>query len=424
MHDGTTSIAPGGAIANGEVEEYRIQWVNRNWIEQGPSPTVNGQLRNVQPNNQINGAIQTVLAHPTNPEILYIGAVNGGIWKTTNATATNPNWTAQTDQLDSLAIGAIAFDPTDATRNTLVAGTAQYSSFAGFGGTRGSVFRTTDGGTTWVNPGSIGLSSVGGENISGIAAQGNTIVVSSSANSGGIFRSTNGGATFTEINSGGIVVNDNVFDLVEDPSDPTGNRLYAAVEDEAIYRSNDFGLTWTPVTSNAFNAEMNAMITNLANNNIEMAVHPTTGRLYVGILLSGQLRGVFYSDNASTASPTWTKMDVPILPIGAGVAITGASNTNPITITSASAHGLSNGQFVAVNGVLGNTAANGIFTINVTSPTQFSLVGSVGNGAYTSGGVWTRVVTPNPSIKNIDESGHCFESLRRPVASMGSYHSR
>ena len=170
-------------------------------------------------------------------------------------------------------------------------------------------------------------------------------------------------------------------------------------------KSSDFGLTWTPVTSSAFNAEMNAMITNVANNNIEMAVHPTTGRLYVGILLSGQLRGVFYSDNASTASPTWTKMDVPILPIGAGVAITGASNTNPITITSASAHGLSNGQFVAVNGVLGNTAANGIFTINVTSPTQFSLVGSVGNGGYTSGGVWTRVVTPNPSIKNIDETG-------------------
>ncbi|MDZ4853021.1 MAG: GEVED domain-containing protein [Pirellulaceae bacterium] len=406
LHSGTTPLSPGGAASNGEVEDYRIQFtVLGKWLDQGPSPTVNGQITNVQPNNQINGAIHTVLAHPTNPDVLFVGGVNGGIWKTTNATSVNPNWVPQTDQLDSLSIGALAFDRTDATRNTLVAGTAQYSSFGGLGGTRGSVYRTTDGGTTWVNPGSVGLQTVGGENISGIAARGNTIVVSSSANTGGIFRSTNAGATFVGINSGGIVVNDNVFDLVEDLSDPIGNRLYAAVEDEAIYRSNDFGLTWTAVSSPVFNAEMNALITDPRNNNIEMAIHPTTGRLYVAVLLSGQPRGIFYSDNASTAAPTWTRMDVPVLPIGNGVAITDATNATPIMITSSTTHGLASGQFVAVNGVVGNTATNGIFTVTVINATQFSLNGSVGNGAYVSGGVWTPVVTPNPISKDIDETG-------------------
>ncbi len=402
LHDGITSLAPSGTSADGEVEDYSLFFVNGQWIDEGPSPTVNGQIRNVQPNNQINGAIQTVVAHPTNPEIFYVGTVNGGIWKTTNGTSMNPSWSPQTDHLNSLAIGALAFDPTDASRNTLVAGTASTSSFAGFGGTRGSVFRTTDGGATWVNPGSLGLTAGNGEYITGIAARGNTIVASSSAN-GGIFRSTNAGASFTGINSGGIALGDNIHDLVEDPSDLTGNRLYAAVEDEAIYRSNDFGSTWTPVTNAALNAEMNGLITSASNNNIEMAVHPTTGRLFVAILLSGQPRGIFYSDNASSASPTWTRMDLPVLPIGNGVAVTAASNTSPITITSASAHGLGTGQFVVVNGVVGNTAANGIFQITVLNATQFSLDGSVGNAAYVSGGNWTRVVTPNPTSKSVNE---------------------
>jgi hypothetical protein len=41
---------------------------------------------------------------------------------------------------------------------------------------------------------------------------------------------------------------------------------------------------------------------------------------------------------------------------------------------------------VKVDGVLGNTGANGEWEITVLSPTTFSLVGSVGNGAFTSGG--------------------------------------
>jgi hypothetical protein len=233
LHNGTSGLTAGGLASDGEVEDYRIRFVTfGNWVEQGPRSTVNGQIRNVEPDNTINGALHTVLAHPTNPDILYAGGVNGGIWKTTNATATNPSWTPQTDTLPSLAIGAMAFDVTDATRNTLVAGTAQYSSFGGLGGTRGHVYRTSDGGATWSNPGSAGLS---GENISGIAARGNTIVVSSSGNGGGILRSVNGGASFVSVNSGGLVDNDDVHDLVEDPTSPTQQRLYAGVVGKGIF---------------------------------------------------------------------------------------------------------------------------------------------------------------------------------------------
>ena len=69
--------------------------------------------------------------------------------------------------------------------------------------------------------------------------------------------------------------------------------------------------------------------------------------------------------------------------------ISGATNAGPIVITSNN-HGLTTGQRVAVAGVLGNTAANGTWTITVVSANTFSLNGSTGNAAYVNGpDTWT-----------------------------------
>ena len=68
--------------------------------------------------------------------------------------------------------------------------------------------------------------------------------------------------------------------------------------------------------------------------------------------------------------------------------VTGATNASPIVIT-ASAHGLTTGQRVTIASVGGNTAANGTFTLTRVDASSFSLDGSTGNGAYTSGGTWT-----------------------------------
>jgi hypothetical protein len=67
--------------------------------------------------------------------------------------------------------------------------------------------------------------------------------------------------------------------------------------------------------------------------------------------------------------------------------ITGATNATPIVITSA-AHKLQTGDRVTIVNVGGNTAANGTWQITFVSSSTFSLDGSVGNGAYTSGGTW------------------------------------
>lgn len=376
------------------------------WFQEGPAPTQNAQLEpNTQPNRQVTGAIHTVLAHPTDADIMWIGGVNGGIWRTNDATSVNPTWIPQIDAMPSLAMGAMAFDPTDASYNTIVAGTARYSSFAGLGGRGGFVYRTTNGGNTWTQLAASGVTAAG-ENISGIAARGDEIVLTSSATVGGIYRSTDGGATFSPVVSADFSAFDNFTDLVEDTSDPTRRRLYAAGEGVAgsggIYRSDDFGVTWTKVTGPVIHPEMNDLL--VQSNNIEMAVHPTSGRLYVAVLVSGQPRGVFHSSNASSASPTWTQMDVPVLPFGQGASITGATNAAPIEITSAG-HGLASGQFVVIDGIVGNTAANGFHRITVTGPDTFELDGTTGNGAYGGGGSWERVTGPNPRAKDIDETG-------------------
>ena len=123
-----------------------ISAVGGTWTAQGPGPTRFGQVENIIPNNEVVGAIHTVAAHPTDSNILYVGAVNGGVWKTTNATAASPHWTPLTDNFPSLSIGALEFDPTDPTRQTLVAGIGRFSSFGRSGGPLAGLLRTTDGG--------------------------------------------------------------------------------------------------------------------------------------------------------------------------------------------------------------------------------------------------------------------------------------
>jgi hypothetical protein len=70
--------------------------------------------------------------------------------------------------------------------------------------------------------------------------------------------------------------------------------------------------------------------------------------------------------------------------------VDGATNASPIVVTTTTAHGLQTGMRVTISDVGGNTAANGTFVITKVSDTTFSLNGSTGDGAYTSGGTAVR----------------------------------
>jgi hypothetical protein len=66
--------------------------------------------------------------------------------------------------------------------------------------------------------------------------------------------------------------------------------------------------------------------------------------------------------------------------------ITNATNATPIVITVQNGHMLRTGDTVVIADVGGTTAANGTHVITDVSATTFRLDGSVGNGAYTTGG--------------------------------------
>lgn len=87
------------------------------------------------------------------------------------------------------------------------------------------------------------------------------------------------------------------------------------------------------------------------------------------------------------------------------LAITGATNASPIVISSIK-HGLSNGDKVFIDQVGGNTAANGgPFTVANVTINTFELLGSTGNGTYTSGGRWTTGPLPYITFSGADIDG-------------------
>jgi subtilisin-like proprotein convertase family protein len=284
------------------------------WVSHGPSPTNGGQTEGIV-NSPVIGAIQTIVAHPQTADTLWIGAVNGGIWKTTNATSATPTWTAMGDAFSSLSIGAMGLDPTDGTFNTIVAGFGRFSSFGGVGGPRSGLLRTTNGGTNWT---ALTPATLIGKNISGIAARGGTIVVSvnfaDSFTCGniGIFRSTDTGGSFAIVSGAGGsgLPLGRAFDLAVDP---TNNAvLYTAIRDagvcgagvNGVYKSIDTGATWTKVS----NPTMDALMTDAAGHNNTRIAVGLSGEIYAGIMNTGQMAGLFRS---GTGGSSWTQLDTP-----------------------------------------------------------------------------------------------------------------
>jgi hypothetical protein len=81
--------------------------------------------------------------------------------------------------------------------------------------------------------------------------------------------------------------------------------------------------------------------------------------------------------------------------------ITNATNTNPITVTSNS-HGLVNNDVVGIAGISGNTNANGVvWKVSGSTTNTFILTGSSGNGAYTSGGNFYKILNTRATTLTI-----------------------
>ena len=80
------------------------------------------------------------------------------------------------------------------------------------------------------------------------------------------------------------------------------------------------------------------------------------------------------------------------------ITLTGSTNATPIVVTLGAGHGLKNGDEIAIAGITGNTAANGVWELANVGATTATLVGSVGNGTHGGTPIVGRVFRKTPHM--------------------------
>lgn len=88
------------------------------WTSIGPAPLSNGQTFGVtQP---VSGRVSAIAIHPTNPDIAYVGTAQGGVYRTLDG---GQSWMAIFDNAQTLAVGSIAIAPSQPS--TIYVGTGE-----------------------------------------------------------------------------------------------------------------------------------------------------------------------------------------------------------------------------------------------------------------------------------------------------------
>src|SRR2546430_16319472 len=143
------------------------------------------------------GRVSAVSGVIGQPGVFYFGAANGGVWKTTSAGET---WYPVFDSITSVSsVGAIAVAPSDP--NVVYVGTGDLNSFRN--GLGDGLYKSTDAGRSWRH---VGLEST--QQITTILVQPRdpkTVLVSAlggffktESEARGVFRSTDGGASWVK----------------------------------------------------------------------------------------------------------------------------------------------------------------------------------------------------------------------------------
>ena len=150
--------------------------------------------------------------HPTNADIVYVGSAGGGLWKSTDG---GDSWSTSTDDLPTLAVGAVCVLASDP--NVVLIGTGEGSGVgfleAGKGIFGFGLLKSTDGGDTWSSTSlSYAVPSAHGFNV--IEDNPVTGTILAGANDG-LWRSTDDGDTWTL-----VMGNGNYFDVKWKPGDP------------------------------------------------------------------------------------------------------------------------------------------------------------------------------------------------------------
>ncbi|MEQ1553012.1 MAG: T9SS type A sorting domain-containing protein [Ferruginibacter sp.] len=223
------------------------------WLERGSNSDATGPSNgNTRPGNGVtSGRMRTLwvdLADATGKTV-WVGGISGGLWKTTDITATTPTWTLINDYLSNLAVSGITQDPTNTNIMYFCTGESYFTG-GGVGGV--GVFKSTDHGVTWAQ-----------------------------------LANTSTQRSCTKI-----------------LCDATGNVYYSTLgvgADVALMRSMNGGASW--VNINPFAAAGVTQTSRIPDFEIS-----STGRMHVigGFSsASATLGGYRYCDNPTAATPTW-----------------------------------------------------------------------------------------------------------------------
>ena len=141
------------------VQNREQPTVERLWKALGPAPIPNGQTSGIT--TAVSGRTTAIAIHPTNPNIVYVGTAQGGLYRTLDGGTT---WTPLLDGALSLAIGSVAISPSDPTIVFVGTGEPSFSadSFFGVG-----IYRITTADTTPVVAGPLNSDGVGGDVFTG-----------------------------------------------------------------------------------------------------------------------------------------------------------------------------------------------------------------------------------------------------------------
>lgn len=293
------------------------------------------------------GRTRAAVGVPDQPNVFYIGQVDGGVWKSTDYGRT---WTPIFDGEDTQSIGAIAVAPSDSKIVYVASGEGLHRPDLSVGD---GIYRSADAGKTWTH---LGLHD--GQQIPAIAvdpANPNRLFAAVLGHpygpneERGIFRSEDGGKTWKKV----LYKNDRTggSDVVLDPKNP--RIVYASMWEETLgpwedantypgtsgglFKSIDGGNTWKQLT--------NGLPANLVQ--INVAVAPSNPqRLYAtlqfkaeggGAYGSGRGLGVYRSDDAGA---TWQKITDdprPAMKIGGGdlsIPVVDPQNPDVVYVTS------------------------------------------------------------------------------------------
>ncbi|MBN3034226.1 MAG: T9SS type A sorting domain-containing protein [Bacteroidales bacterium] len=174
------------------------------------------------------GRINAVAFHPTDPDVVFIGAPAGGLWRTNDG---GSNWESFTDDLPTLGVSSIIVDYSNPDVIYMGTGDRDAGDASGLG-----VMKSTDGGVSWV-PAGNGMGNVTVGKMIQHPSQSQRIYA---ATTGGIFLTTDGGQQWISKKPGGFK------EIVFKPGQPSV--IYAAAGAN-FFRSTDAGETWEQITS-------------------------------------------------------------------------------------------------------------------------------------------------------------------------------